>query len=164
MTRSQFVIALAVLLAGGMVGGFISERVYGGAVWAQGETPQLVTAREFQLLAADGTVRAQLGANEGGDARLVFRNGEGKRQLTAGMDDEGRPLVMLHDGQGTHRAQLGVNDEGVPLVILFDGNGVNRVQMSIYEDGPGALFSDAEGETRLRPSGTGAGRSARWAR
>ena len=40
MTRTQFAVALAVLFAGGVVGGVLSDRVQGGTVaWAQEDEP-----------------------------------------------------------------------------------------------------------------------------
>ena len=109
----QLIVTLLLALAGGVAG------------YAAAGSDDVVTARKFAVVDANGVERANLGFDEtSGTAMLTFITpGSGAASgVTLGLyNGDTGPMVALSDSTGL-RLALALNDHG-PTVILYDEAG-----------------------------------------
>jgi hypothetical protein len=140
MTRRQYVGALVVLAASGLLGGALSTWLLPGqAAWAQDSVVQeVVKARAFILTGQGGEARAKLATVEDGRVGLFILDAAGKRRaelsvLAQGPDHEiegfgwvagtveGTPVLTLHGDRQV--ASMSVGGEDGPHLMLVDTRG-----------------------------------------
>jgi hypothetical protein len=98
MTRSELLFVSLVAMAGGFVGGIVSERwAAQGLAVAQPRTNS-VNAEEFLLLDRSRKARAGLGLDANDEVGLVLLSKDGSRKLSLSPDD--RLAVKLTDKDG----------------------------------------------------------------
>jgi hypothetical protein len=120
MTRRQYIGALVVLAASGLLGGALCTLlVPGQAAWAQEDVPPA----EPRLAAVPKEVRAERFAlvDEAGDERAVLR--------IAG----GQPQLVLSDGECRPRLLIRTLD-GEPAITLHDETGETRMMLRLLND------------------------------
>ncbi len=87
-------------------------------------TPKLVRAQKFDLVDAQGRVRAVLSVN-----------------------DKGSPELRLVDKEGRGRATLGLQDDGSPGLALWDEGGMARTVLDVWVGGGyGLSLRDKDGK------------------
>jgi hypothetical protein len=127
MRSHKFVAALTVVnvaLALGVVSG-----VLGASPGAAGpDVPDVVRARELQLVNADGAVVGQLYTGEDGTGQL-----------------------RLRDADGVVRVKLGVGQDGGAGLVLFDAGSDPKpgVTAAAEEEGARITLADAGGDRRV---------------
>jgi hypothetical protein len=97
MTKLQVTLVLATTFVGSMVGGMLSERLFGSGI-VQAQKPNGVNAEEFLLLDQTGKARAGLGLDDNGEVGLILTSRDGNRKLAVSPDS---PVVIkLSDRTG----------------------------------------------------------------
>lgn len=152
MNGKQFRILAVLTVISGFLGGAVSNlALRGGPALAQGDdaTPDVVRARRFELVDAEGRMRAALGFLVTGDPALRLFDAAGNTQAQLSVDDEGNLALVLCDAAEKPRASLMVLDDGVPGLFLYDAAGEEQAQLSVPADGgPGLWLRGAAGGTR----------------
>jgi hypothetical protein len=97
MTKLQVTLVLVTTFVGSMVGGMLSERLFGSGI-VQAQKPNGVNAEEFLLLDPTGKARAGLGLDDNGEVGLILTSRDGNRKLVLSPDS---PVVIkLSDRTG----------------------------------------------------------------
>jgi len=97
MTKVQFMLVLATVFLGSLIGGMLGERVnISGLVHAQ--KPNGVNAEEFLLIDQTGKARAGLGLDSNGEVGLVLTSRDGNRTLA--LSPDGPVAVKLTERSG----------------------------------------------------------------
>jgi len=135
--------------------------------------PDLLQARQFQVVDRDGAVRMQLGIESDGISRLTMFGPNNKKTLVAQVNGHGEAGISLRDGEEQERASLSVSeDKGTvvaltgastgteqpiaALAVLPDGSeALSLVHMHRGDDGKAvrtgvAISTSADGKTEMR--------------
>ncbi len=140
MTRRWMIVIVAVCLVVAAVA------VAYAAVQNKASGPDVVRAQRFELVDAEGRVRALLAMSLDGRPGLAFldEKGEGRAGLVLGTDG---PTLELWDKKGKLRARLAVHPDLGPALTLHDEQGVMRAGLLAGTDGrPGLAFLDEKGK------------------
>lgn len=109
---------------------------------------QLLWARQFVLVDANETKRAELIIDEGAPV-LRFYDAEGKARTEVGLTENGFGKVRLQDAQGTSRISLGQTNSG-GVLSLNAQNGTRIAGFGTTSAGrPIIHLNDAEGTSRF---------------
>ncbi len=142
----SLILILLVLALGAAFFYFVQLRTGGMPAWAA----TTVTAREFQLADANGTVRGMWRAGgEEGAARLSLLDSEGNvRMRLSVLDQGGSPGVAFLDQDGNQRIVL-AHLPDVSNLVFADEDGSTRSVLGVAEDRSSTLvFADRRGLTR----------------
>ena len=140
MTRMQFGLALAVMGMMSLAGSFAAVAMLhsGAPLQAQPVDPEAakpgkVTASEFNLVDANGNVRAVLDVGENGEARFTLLDaaGNGRVQMNSGGD---RSFMALLDNSQTLRYVVGQDKDGSVIQAFSDSKGRKRMVQSLTND------------------------------
>ncbi len=113
---------------------------------ATGEVPEVIRAKRFELVDADGRVRAALGLGRGQPV-LAFADTGGKARVLLALSDDGTPGLGLADGDGEVRAVLRVRGDGSPSLELREEHEQTRATLEVSGDGDAMLrLFDKDGE------------------
>lgn len=74
----------------------------------------ILTASEFRLVAADGTLRGLLNADDG-LASLALFDGSGRERIVLRVASDGRPAILLFGREETWRFAIGLDENDEPL-------------------------------------------------
>lgn len=137
--RTRVMLVAAVMTAAGMF-----------LLGAGGEgVQQVVRAERFELVDANGTVRAALGSDSAGRPGLWQYDQNGTTRALLCLGDSGQPGLRLYDQNGTTRASLRLGDSGQPGLGLLDQNESIRVALVLNEFGQPMLeLWDLNGKVR----------------
>lgn len=117
MNRKQYITAIIFALAGGIIGGVISNLLLSGlTAFAKKPPPrhlETIGAEKFAVIDGDGNVRAVLGMIKQEPALMLFGR-EGSR-----------PKLMIFDDKQC-RIELALGPSGEPSLYLFDGKSTLR--------------------------------------
>src|SRR5439155_490619 len=109
---------------------------------------EAIAAEEFCLVDKKGSIRASLGVNEDGQARLLFFDKNEKLRISFCVEDEQLGIELLDENEKT-RAALGLGDNGQPSLLLLDKDEKVHASLEMGEDGgPGLDLYDKDGELR----------------
>jgi hypothetical protein len=97
MTKISWMLVLATIFAGSLVGGMLGEGLFVLGV-VQAQKPNGVNAEEFLLLDQTGKARAGLGLDANGEVGLVLTSRDGGRTLA--LSPDGPVAVKLTDRSG----------------------------------------------------------------
>src|SRR5262245_16729251 len=100
MTKLQVMLVLATMFVGSMLGGMVSERLFGSGM-VQAQKPNGVNAEEFLLVDQTGKARAGLGLDSNGEVGLVLTSRDGNRKLSLSPDEP--VAIKLSDRTGRER-------------------------------------------------------------
>ena len=167
IVRSAFQAAVCGLVVGAVL--LVGGRLLGpGVVMAQDKAAaEVVKAKRFEVVDAQGRVRAALGFTEDGkqvlnlsdeaenvraSLRLApdgspvlgMRDAAGKAQIMLAMTKEGQMLGMS-DGAGNLQAQLFAQSDGQSALILHDQNNPRAI-LALESDGPSLKLYDKDGK------------------
>ncbi|MEN8374995.1 MAG: hypothetical protein ABFS34_06045 [Gemmatimonadota bacterium] len=140
------VILVLLVLALGMGFFYFTQLRSGGMpAWAA----NTVTAREYQLADAEGTVRGTWRAGDDGGARLTLLDTEGRvRMRLSVLDQGGAPGVAFLDEEGNQRVVL-AHLPDVSNLVFADEDGSARAVLGVSGDRSSSLvFADRRGLTR----------------
>ncbi len=110
----------------------------------------MVTARQFMVLDADGIPRGNFGVlADGASVGMMFSDFAGNARVEMRVDPDGSPRVAIMDDQQRVRAELGMRDDGSPNIIMADPSETARVALSVTNEGSAQLlFIGPDGSTR----------------
>jgi hypothetical protein len=137
------------------------------------EAPEVLQARQFQVVDRDGTVRMQLGLEADGASRLTMLGPNNKKALVAQVNDRGEASFSLRDHNEQERASISVSEEkGTVVALTGSANGDaqpiaalavlpdNSEALSMVHIRPGAdgkpvrtgtaITASADGKTEMR--------------
>lgn len=139
------ILVLLVLALGASLFYFFQLRSGGMPAWAA----STVTAREFQLADANGTVRGLWRADEDGGSRLTLLDSDGNpRMRLSVLDQGGAPGVAFLDENGAQRIVL-AHLPDVSNLVFADEDGSARAVLGVASDRSSTLvFADRRGLTR----------------
>jgi hypothetical protein len=80
--------------------------------------PDVLQARQFQVVDHDGTVRMQLGLESDGVSRLTMLGPNNKKTLVAEVNGRGEASISLRDREEQERASLSVSEEKGTVMAL----------------------------------------------
>jgi hypothetical protein len=161
-------------IAGGVfVGLAIGAAVETRAAPKRDAVPDVMRARQFQVVDGEGAVRMQLGVETDGVSRLTLFGPNNKKSLVAQVDARGETSLSLRDTSEQERASLSFSEEkgtvialtspetsaGQPIAALAvlpdNSEALSLVHISPGEDGKpvrtgSAIVTTAAGKTELR--------------
>jgi hypothetical protein len=143
----RYGITMLVVLAA-FLGVGASLLYFSGAYGLPG-SPQMVSARQFQLRDARGTIRGTWGTAEDGSVRLVLRDDRGRQRIRLSLLEDGSAGLTFADTADRKLAVLGLLPDHTTTLALTDPAGVPRVVLGVAANGSSNLvFADAAGATR----------------
>ena len=102
---------------------------------AKTAAPEVIRAQRFELVDAEGRVRAVLGESPGGAPALMLNDEKGQARAALGLDAN-CPRLELSDEQGEARASLFlVFPSAVPSLWLRDEKGKVRASLEVAPGG-----------------------------
>lgn len=139
MNRTQYLVILICVFAGGIIGGALSERFLQAGVSAfakQSASRRLETigAEKFVVTDVEGNVRAVFGMIKEEPVLMMF--GRDRRQ----------PRLMVFDDRCC-RIELSLGPDGDPSLNLFDGNSILRTAVGAVR-----VTQPKTGKTKHMPS------------
>lgn len=109
---------------------------------------EAIATEEFCLVDKKGNVRAALGLNGDGQARLLLFDNNEKLRLSFYVEDD-QPGIELLDTNEKTRAALGLGPHGQPSLLFLDKDEKVHASLEMGKDGrPGLDLYDAHGELR----------------
>ena len=113
----------------------------GAVVYAVAQAPNetVVRAQKFELLDADGTVKAVLGQVEDGNPAFVLYGSNGERRVALRVMGDDTARLHLFHRDGTPRAWMGLEWTGRPSFQLFGEDMRARTSVGIQSDGSGHM-------------------------
>lgn len=93
-----------------------------------------VRAKRFEVVDDDGNVRASMGLDRGGAARLILRGPGGGRGVTAVASEHGTALGVL-DGKGEAVMAFGTDPSGGHGLLISEDGGTVRFWLVLHPDG-----------------------------
>jgi hypothetical protein len=133
--------------------------------------PDVVQARQFQVVDRDGTVRMKFGLEADGVSRLSLSSPNKKEVIVAQVTSRGDASFSLRDREEQERASLSVSEEkGTVLALTGAGASLPIAALAVLPDGSEALsltymrrgedgkplrtgtatYTSADGKTELR--------------
>lgn len=98
MSRTQYWSLVIIALLAGLVGGFLSDRLFtDDAVWAQHRS-KVVNSEEFLLVDKAGKTRGGLGLGADGGVGLILTGKDGTKTLYISPDEP--QMIRLSDNTG----------------------------------------------------------------
>jgi hypothetical protein len=101
--------------------------------------PEVVQARQFQVVDHDGTVRMQFGMEADGAARLSLLGKNSKRAVVVQVDSNGDAGLSLRDREEQERASLAVAEDRGTVLALSGKDGQPIAALAVLPDGSEAL-------------------------
>ena len=114
---------LLAAMAAGYIGSLMGQAER--PVAAQGHAPavqDVVTAKRFELVDANGKERGSFFLRDDGSPFLVLKDTEGKKRGSFSLVN-GQPSLSLSDADGKHRGLLSLGKDGSPHLSLTDADG-----------------------------------------
>jgi hypothetical protein len=99
---------------------------------------EVVQARKFVLIGANGDPVAELGSSYGG-AGLVLMDSTGQPRAALVLTASGEPGLKLYDQHGVVKAALMVGNDGRSGLAIYDTRGKDRAAFATDADGTPAL-------------------------
>jgi hypothetical protein len=96
---------------------------------AKTATPKVVRAQKFEVVDAQGRVRATLGLLPDGSPSLELTDEQGKTRAQLSLYSDGSPYLGLQDAKLKTRAELSLDSGGRPSLALSDEQGKTRATM-----------------------------------
>lgn len=122
----------------------ISMRISANAV------AEVVEANRFVLRDSDGHVRAVMGVNQDGSARVALQDRDGRERLRLSLLADGSPGISFTDREGKSRAVLGLLPDETSALVFADRWGKTRAVLGLSPDESSTLvFADRNGEMRV---------------
>jgi hypothetical protein len=116
---------------------------------AKTAAPKVVRAQKFEVVDAQGRVRATLGLLPDGSPSLELTDEQGKTRAQLSLYSDGSPYLGLQDAKLMPHAMLGVRSDGSPYLGLQDAKLKTRAELSLDSGGrPSLALSDEQGKTR----------------
>jgi hypothetical protein len=153
MNRKQFVILLVAVIAAGLVGGFVSDRMRGQTAQAQEAmaSAKVIQAQEFRMVTESGETRARLTMLFGKQAYLLLCDDKGQGRISLSLSDDQTPFISLADSAGKTRAMYWLTRDGSPMIDLWDENEVARITLGKDANDKWAmLMTDTAGNVTWR--------------
>lgn len=110
--------------------------------------PPVVSAERFVVRDDRGKVRAEMGANGGGEPVFRLNNPEGKERILMGLRPDGTIEMRLTDHDHEHRASLFLRSDGWPALVLSAPDGRSFVRLDTDSTGGSLTLRDANGARR----------------
>ena len=115
---------------------------------AKTSAPEVIQAQRFELVNAEGEVRAVLGLLLADKPSLVLNDEKGTLLAMLCVGFDGSPGLALYDEKGTMRVGVSLM-LGSPLITLYDEEGTGRAGLSLFPDGsPSITLHDEKGKVR----------------
>ena len=113
-------------------------------------TGDIVEARSFRLVDADGVERGEWGIDADGNTRLSLLDERRQPRLNLTVLQSGSPGMALISDSGQRRAVLGLLPDETTTLVFADGGGIPRAVLGLTRaDEANLVFADAEGVTRM---------------
>lgn len=150
MKKSQYMMVLALALAGGLIGGGLSGRFMPVKPFHAQREPRhkkVIVANEFHLVDEGEKDRWVLGLSKEGEPNMTFINRNGWAPMAIGINRDGIPYYnmipepfntegpsfIMMDSYQRKRAVLGMSGSGEPYLSLLDHNGQVRAVLGSIE-------------------------------
>jgi len=106
---------------------------------ASSPVQDVVRAKAFEVVDANGKLTAKLGTLPDGSAGLVLHDASGERRALLSTDTDSAPGLYLYDASGNRRALLTTRSDGSPGLYLWDDIGNVRTVLGTFADGSSGL-------------------------
>ncbi len=106
---------------------------------AQPPVPEVVQARQFQVLDRDGAVRMQFGMDDDGAARLSLLGKNNRRAVVVQVDSHGDAGISLRDRAEQERASVAVSEDRGTVLALSGNDSQPIAALGVLPDGSEAL-------------------------
>ena len=114
------------------------------------EAPDVIRAKNFEVLNDEGRLAARLGANLHGGGIAIF-NVKGMPLVNIGLTAGGYGAVTTFNGEGRELVQLGAMEGGYGAVTTFSSEGKELVTLAATVDGDSSISAyNAEGKRIAR--------------
>lgn len=143
---------IAALIAGAL-GGALSARLLPAAVAnaASPKTLMNVTARNFEVMDANGNERAKLGVSSKGLAQLGLYDDLGIERAAMAVTKQGTTLFQMAGDNGEPLLTANVPMHGGPVAFkLLNPNSSTAAELMMNKDGRALVLADNQGHPRLR--------------
>ena len=97
--------------------------------------PDLIQARSFEVVNADGAALVRLGVTTTGVGTIRTMNGGGQDLVRLGVTASGKGIVRTMNGMGQGLVQLGVNTDGQGTITTMNGMGQALVRLGVSDSG-----------------------------
>jgi hypothetical protein len=143
---------IAALIAGAL-GGALSARILPAAIAnaAAPKTLMNVTARNFEVMDANGNERAKLGVSSQGLAQLGMYDEQGVERTAIAVTRQGTALfaMMGEDGKPLLTANVPMHG-GAAAFKLLNSNSSTAAELMMNKDGRALMLADNQGHPRVR--------------
>ena len=127
------------VIAAGMTGGYIGNRLASPATASASEAPtKIIAAQEILLVDAKGNIHGALRFNKDGEPGFALYDHNGKLRSDLEISDDGWGIKFF-DPSGAVRISMTVSAEGIPALRLFDAQAHPRTLLGVDPDGESAL-------------------------
>jgi hypothetical protein len=104
------------------------------------KVPDVIQAKEFQVVNDKGKKLVRMGATEDGKEGMVSTfNGKGQKLVVLGGMKNGEGMVSTYNGKGQVLVELGVTTNGEGMVTTFNDKGQELVDLGVLKDGGGTV-------------------------
>ena len=117
------------------------------------DIPEVVTAKQFELVNDAGKTRAFLGFTKANEPIFTLTDENEKPKLSLFMQD-GTGVMTLRDQNGKNRVQIYLTKEGMPNIGLLDAKEDPLVELAIESEGNGMVIHDKNGKIRMLVANT----------
>ncbi len=122
------------------------------AMAREDRAPEVLRAGRFEVVGAEGKVRASLGLDDSGAPRLRMTDGDGVERLSLRLDPEGRAHVAMADHEGRALLTMDVTRIGAPSLWLRSVDHLRHVGLTTDRDNAELVLVGSDGRTRGRLS------------
>lgn len=142
LTSAGFMVLLLVAAAGTILYTSMRAGILGAG-------PHSISAREFVLADAEGTVRGIWTLTDEGAVRLLLHDSNGVPRVKLAVVEGGAPGLSLTDEVGRSRIVLGLLPDETSTLVFADQRGEARAVLGLSIDEAARLiFADREGVVR----------------
>lgn len=139
------------LATGVAVGCIVGHCLYAGAATAKDSIPDVIAAKAFHLVDANGKVRAKLMAKADSAAGLTLLTADGTPAATLVVGTDSRPLLGFFDKTGALRGAISITEKSDMVLNVLD-KGMQPAAAFVVSatGGPAINVLDKNGAIRSR--------------
>ena len=124
MKKGKYLLLAFVLVAAGFAVGAAAAKFFSSQpALAQDEGGQVLTARQFQIVDADGNMKMLLATDDDDNSPSIsLYDNAGKFRAVYNLSEKDEPALMMHDKKGNTNLVIAVTKEDGEEITLYDKN------------------------------------------